>query len=270
MKRIAQTQVTNNDDAVEQSVMLSPRTLLTGPRQIVRLERQYRSLAEDFQNSLENLNRTKDSYVSALHAFEQAEAYIRQLAPKVRTAQMYLNSARSNPQYLAQAEGYVQAVLGGGGASTPAPAEGKPTGSSNTSMVKIAHGAADAAQYAAEQRAAQEAAANAGTSVGNAMTPGTTTAQTPEQQQQQAMNVQRINALQSELSTFVGEMQRRYNIHKQRAAAMEGQYNMSKAAYAKVRAQFFQLQTEISSLTANLSGWNERLSEYYAPGGGEA
>lgn len=266
MKRIAQTQDTNNDDAVEQSVMLSPRTLLTGPRQIVRLERQYRSLAEDFQNSLENLNRIKDSYVSALHTFEQAEEYIRQLGPKVRMAQMYLNSARNNPQYLAQAEGYVQAVLSGSGASAPAPAESKQTGSSNTSMVEVA-------QSASEWSLTGASAGQMGANVGSAVTPGTTqtpSAQTPEQQQQQAMNVQRINALQSELGTFVGEMQRRYNIHKQRAAAMEGQYNMSKAAYAKVRAQFFQLQTEISSLTANLSGWNERLSEYYAPSGGEA
>lgn len=261
MKRIAQTQDTNNDDAVEQSVMLSPRTLLTGPRQIVRLERQYRSLAEDFQNSLENLNRIKDSYVSALLTFEQAEEYIRQLGPKVRMAQMYLNSARSNPQYLAQAEGYVQAVLSDSGASAPAPAESKQTGSSNTSMVKVA-------QSASELSLTGASAGQTGANVGSAVTPGTT--QTTEQQQQQAMNVQRINALQSELGTFVGEMQRRYNIHKQRTAAMEGQYNMSKAAYAKVRAQFFQLQTEISSLTANLSGWNERLSEYYAPSGGEA
>ena len=264
MKRIALRQ-SINDVSAEQPVMLSTKTLLTGPRQIVRLERQYRSLAEDFQDSLENLNRTKDYYVSALQTFEQAEAYMRKLAPKVKAAQMYLDSARSNPKYLAQAERYVQAVLGGSGASAPAPAEGKKTGSSNTSMVKIAHGAADGALAAAEQR--DPATAKAGNTVGNTMTPGTPATQTPEQQ---AMTLQRINDLQSELSTFVGEMQKQYNMHKQRADEMEGQYKMSRSAYAKVRAQFFQLQTEISSLTDGLSGWNERLSEYYALSGGEA
>ena len=112
MKRIAQTQDTN--DGSEQSVMLSPRALLTGPRQIVRLEKQYRSISEDMQNALENLERTKTSYVNALQTFEQAQEYIRQLVPKVRNATMLLNSARTNEQYLAQAQAAVAAVVAGG------------------------------------------------------------------------------------------------------------------------------------------------------------
>lgn len=269
MKRIAQVPNTNNDDSAEQSVMLSPRTLLTGPRQIVRLERQYRSLSEDLQNSLENLNRTKDSYVSALHAFEQAEEYIRQLGPKVKMAVMLLNSAKTNPQYLGQASAAIEGIVGGGAA---APAQ--KTGQSNESMVKIAYlRPGDAGALAGG------AAGQMGANVGNAVTPSSSPSNTPsntpagtptQTAEQQAMIAQQISALQAQLSTFVNEMHRRYNMHKQRAAAMEGQYNMSKSAYAKVRAEFFQMQTEISSLTANLSGWNERLSEYYAPSGGEA
>lgn len=325
MKRIAQAVNTQNDDAVEQSVMLSPRTLLTGPRQIVRLERQYRSLSEDLQNALENLNRTKDSYVSALHTFEQAEEYIRQLGPKVRMAVMLLNSARTNPQYLGRAEGAIEGIVGGGASAAPesvASAPGKNSTGSNHSMTRTAgdllnqarstlwtarapgatpedfSAAAQAAkaysidlriradedknpQYS-EYAASWENVYREFTDKAKGTNTTNTSANTSEQSgnntnvtpapdpQQQAMFAQQISTLQTQLSTFVNEMHRRYNMHKQRATAMEGQYNMSKVAYAKVRAEFFQMQTEISSLSANLSGWNERLSEYYAPSGGEA
>lgn len=256
MKRIAQTQDKYNDDSAEQSVMLSPRTLLTGPRQIVRLERQYRSLSEDLQNSLENLNRTKDSYVNALQAFEQAEAYMRQLGPRVKMAMESLKVARTNPQYIDRAELAINEIV-----STTAPAAKT---AQTTTQTRLAHGAADAALYNAEQKAAV-----------NPTTPSAATGTPNAQQQamiaqQQAMAAQQINTLQTQLNTFVGEMYRRYNMHKQRVANMEGQYNMSKGEYAKIRAQFFQMQSEISALSSNLSGWNERLSEFYMPNGGEA
>lgn len=253
MKRIAQATNTQNDDAVEQSVMLSPRTLLTGPRQIVRLERQYRSLSEDLQNALENLIRTKDSYVSALQTFEQAEEYIRQLGPKVKMAIMLLNSARTNPQYLERAKAEIEGIVSGAAASEPV----QKTGSDNSSILKVAQTStalADAAQMEFNTQAQP------------GMVPSSTTTQAPQQPE---MFAQQIISLQTQLSTFTNEMYKRYNIHKKRAAMMEGQYNMSKSAYAKIRTNFFQMQAEISSLSANLSGWSERLSEYYAPSGGE-
>jgi hypothetical protein len=335
MKRIAQTQDTNNDDSVEQSVMLSPRVLLTGPRQIKRLERQYRSSSEDLQNSLEDLNRTKDSYVSALKTFEQSEAYMRQLEPKVKMAMMLLNSARINPQYLSRAESAVQGIVGGINVENTEVVQ--KTGSTVVNMTRSAE-VSEATRRAAElafQQAmyiktpeAYKAAAaadiahaqalinaanaekdikkmqdfykiaktwrdrgeqmerlsrgestqttntsseNTTDNTGNPTTTQTTAAATLSSDPQKSINVQQINELQAQLVTFVQEMRRRHGINKQRATSMEGQYNMSKSAYAKVRGQFFQIQTEISSLTSNLSGWNDRLGEYYAPnGGGEA
>jgi len=92
---------------------------------------------------------------------------------------------------------------------------------------------------------------------------------TAPQAQEQAYAAQQINMLKSQLSAFANEMYRRYTAHKKRASDMENQYNMSKANYAKVRGEFFNLQTEIGNLNSSLSDWNERLSEYYAPAGGE-
>lgn len=254
MKRIAQTQDTYNDGSIEQSVMLSPRVLLTGPRQIVRLERQYRSLSEDLQNAFEDLTRSKDAYVSALQNFEQAELYIKQLAVKTKNIVFMLNNASSNKQYLDQAASEIQMLTSG-------------TGNTPSEGTRQAQSWFDKASSAVNNPSPAGTVPNTGQNTTAVPTQSVSTNNT-QQTQEQAYAAQQTNMLKSQLSAFANEMYRRYTAHKKRAADMENQYNMSKSNYAKTRGEFFALQTEIGNLNSSLADWNERLSEYYMPAAG--
>jgi hypothetical protein len=263
MNRVSQIVSTQNNEAVEPSVTLSARALMTGPRQITRLERQFRTATESLQLSLDNLTKTKDSYVAALRAFAEADAYMKQTMPRIKYISSMLANANTYPQYLQEAEAAMQSLVPG------KTAEGQSNGMERLGFWDAATTFKNELEkaYNANPAAFENQNSKSPTPATSTPTPATPAA-TNESELQKAYNTQKVNSMKAQLNAFVADLYRQYNVHKRRAASLGSQYQNSKAAYAKVRASFFQTRDEVSQAHGNLIGWNERLTEYY-PSSGE-
>ncbi|MBS1722746.1 MAG: hypothetical protein JSS66_07025 [Armatimonadetes bacterium] len=282
MRRSAQIQT--ETAPVEQNVSLSPRTLLTGAQQITRVEHDYRTVTRALDQAMSNVVEAQTAYGEALTNLSQAERVVGRLQSMYQTLYETYQTAQSNPQ-LAEAMmqqasmspvasnsnrevtaswaswGKALGILSALGlASWAGWNAGKPkqqpqpvhTGGNVTPPRTV--------QPAAGSDAEPATSANS-TAAPAAGTPGTAESSSSNGAAAMQQLAVGLRMLHNQLSTAM----QAYGKHQQYAAGKEREYKAALGSYAQARDSLFQLRDRSAALKEGLSGWTERLSEYYMP-----